>query len=89
MKTFKDYATDWKAIYGIMLIVATGGVWAADTVFQTDNEATNKQIKMLEYQKQDLETEKGYAESQREKEKIEALIRNKDSQIKQLNTELK
>ena len=89
MKTVAEYAHDWKAIYGAMLLVASVSVWAADTVFQTDKEATLNQINMLEYQKQDLETEKGYAANQREKEKLEALIRNKDSQIEQLRNQLK
>lgn len=88
MKTLSEYAADWKAIYGVMLIVTSMSVWAADTVFQTDREAILNQINMLEYQKQDLETEKGYAATQREIQKIEALIRNKESQIEQLKTRL-
>lgn len=84
-----NFLKDFRTLWGAIVLLIPMAIWAADTVFQTDKEAILNSIEMLEYQKQDLETSKGYAESAREKEKIEALIRNKESQINQLKGRIK
>ena len=76
-------------IYAAMIALTGGAVWAADTVFQTDREAVSMQIRLMEYDIQDLQAQMGFADSDREREKYRTRIKIKESQIRQLKEQAK
>ena len=82
-----NFAKDFRVIYVVILGAIPIGIWAADTVFQTDKEATIKQVQMIEYDIQDLQVDYGFAETDRERQKIDAKIKLKESHIRQLKEE--
>lgn len=85
IKLFSDFRTIWLGI----IAVIPAGIWAADTVFQTDKEAAVGQIQMMEYDIQDLQVQMGYARDAHDKEMFHRRIEIKESQIRQMKEKLK
>lgn len=77
-------ASNWKTVISACLLVIASLVWAADTRYQTHDKATQMQVEQIRDQIADLEIQKGYAESGKERQMFEARIAVKENRIKQI-----
>lgn len=83
-KAVGDYRTIWTGV----LMVAGALVWAGDTRYQTHDKAEQMQVdgevREIRRQISDLEIQKGYSQDQREIHMLEARIKVKENQIKEI-----
>lgn len=79
--------SDVKLLWGAILLIIPIGIWAADTVFQTDKEAAIAEIRQMKRVIKDMEIQRDWAETPRKKQEMERRISNIKDEIDQLELE--